>query len=344
MAIALRETLEQPGHRAALATPDRALAIRVAAELRRWNVAVEDFGRSAAVRLARRPPRPPGGRRGGAGFPSRPRARPPGSSAAPARSRSRRGRARRRGARDRGVARTRPRPGLDGLADAFSMRRAENSRHTPRPRRRLSPRELGRCCRSPRAPARCLCWISAAVARRRTVSISLPSRRRIAGRSESCSSPPTRWRMNSSARWRCSSTSSQQRMAAAAFAAASSIIRPSSRASPASAPSRRRPGATPVSRSWACSKPACSSFDRIVVGGLDEGVWPARVETDAFLNRPMRARLGLASPEQRHRPNRARFRPAPRCRRRGDHAGSEAQRLAHGAVALSPAPQGVHRR
>ena len=41
------------------------------------------------------------------------------------------------------------------------------------------------------------------------------------------------------------------------------------------------------------------SFDRIVVGGLDEGVWPARVETDAFLNRPMRARLGLASPEQR---------------------------------------------
>ncbi|MFL5034047.1 MAG: double-strand break repair protein AddB, partial [Microvirga sp.] len=49
MAIALRETLEQPGHRAALATPDRALAIRVAAELRRWNVAVED---SAGVALS----------------------------------------------------------------------------------------------------------------------------------------------------------------------------------------------------------------------------------------------------------------------------------------------------
>ena len=49
MAIALRETLEQPRHTAALATPDRALAIRVAAELRRWNVAVED---SAGVPLS----------------------------------------------------------------------------------------------------------------------------------------------------------------------------------------------------------------------------------------------------------------------------------------------------
>ena len=58
MAIALRETLEQPGHRAALATPDRVLAIRVAAELRRWNVAVEDsagvpLSDSLAGRLAR---------------------------------------------------------------------------------------------------------------------------------------------------------------------------------------------------------------------------------------------------------------------------------------------------
>ena len=108
IAIALRETLEEPGRTAALATPDRALAIRVAAELRRWDVAVED---SAGVPLSDslgRPPRPLGGRRGGAGFPSRPRARPPGSSAAPARSRSRRGRTGRGGARARRVARTRP--------------------------------------------------------------------------------------------------------------------------------------------------------------------------------------------------------------------------------------------
>ncbi|HEU4519343.1 MAG TPA: double-strand break repair protein AddB, partial [Microvirga sp.] len=39
--------------------------------------------------------------------------------------------------------------------------------------------------------------------------------------------------------------------------------------------------------------------DRVVLGGLDEGVWPPRAETDAFLNRPMRSRIGLSPPERR---------------------------------------------
>jgi ATP-dependent helicase/nuclease subunit B len=39
--------------------------------------------------------------------------------------------------------------------------------------------------------------------------------------------------------------------------------------------------------------------DRVVLGGLDEGVWPPRAETDAFLNRPMRAAVGLSPPERR---------------------------------------------
>ena len=55
------------------------------------------------------------------------------------------------------------------------------------------------------------------------------------------------------------------------------------------------------------------SVDRIVLGGLDEGAWPPRVETDAFLNRPMRARLGLASPEQRIGQTAHDFVQAPRC-------------------------------
>ena len=41
------------------------------------------------------------------------------------------------------------------------------------------------------------------------------------------------------------------------------------------------------------------TVDRIVLGGLDEGIWPPRTETDAFLNRPMRARIGLSPPERR---------------------------------------------
>ena len=40
-------------------------------------------------------------------------------------------------------------------------------------------------------------------------------------------------------------------------------------------------------------------FDLALVGGLDETVWPPAPDTDAFLNRTMRAELGLSPPERR---------------------------------------------
>ncbi len=39
--------------------------------------------------------------------------------------------------------------------------------------------------------------------------------------------------------------------------------------------------------------------DVMLLGGLDETVWPPKARTDAFLNRPMRAALGLTPPERR---------------------------------------------
>jgi ATP-dependent helicase/nuclease subunit B len=39
--------------------------------------------------------------------------------------------------------------------------------------------------------------------------------------------------------------------------------------------------------------------DRIILAGLEEGVWPRGAEIDPFLSRPMRAALGLPSPERR---------------------------------------------
>jgi ATP-dependent helicase/nuclease subunit B len=42
IALALRESLETPGRTAALVTPDRNLARRVAAEMARWNIAIDD--------------------------------------------------------------------------------------------------------------------------------------------------------------------------------------------------------------------------------------------------------------------------------------------------------------
>jgi ATP-dependent helicase/nuclease subunit B len=41
------------------------------------------------------------------------------------------------------------------------------------------------------------------------------------------------------------------------------------------------------------------AFDLTLLAGLDESVWPPQAETDAFLNRPMRAALGLSAPERR---------------------------------------------
>jgi ATP-dependent helicase/nuclease subunit B len=53
IALLLREKLETPGATAALVTPDRELARRVAAELRRWGIEIDD---SAGLPLNRTPP------------------------------------------------------------------------------------------------------------------------------------------------------------------------------------------------------------------------------------------------------------------------------------------------
>jgi ATP-dependent helicase/nuclease subunit B len=53
IALLLRRQLEQPGATAALVTPDRELARRVAAELRRWRIDIDD---SAGLPLPRTPP------------------------------------------------------------------------------------------------------------------------------------------------------------------------------------------------------------------------------------------------------------------------------------------------
>ena len=53
IALALRRTLEDAGNTAALVTPDRDLARRVAAELRRWNIDIDD---SAGTPLLDTPP------------------------------------------------------------------------------------------------------------------------------------------------------------------------------------------------------------------------------------------------------------------------------------------------
>lgn len=52
IAIALRQAIENPKKRAALVTPDRELAVRVAVQLKRWNITVDD---SAGIPLLETP-------------------------------------------------------------------------------------------------------------------------------------------------------------------------------------------------------------------------------------------------------------------------------------------------
>ncbi len=39
--------------------------------------------------------------------------------------------------------------------------------------------------------------------------------------------------------------------------------------------------------------------DLLILGGLNEGVWPPETESDPWLSRPMRAAFGLPAPERR---------------------------------------------
>jgi ATP-dependent helicase/nuclease subunit B len=50
IALIMRRTLEEPHRTAALVTPDRGLARRVKAELRRWNVDIDDSAGEPLIR------------------------------------------------------------------------------------------------------------------------------------------------------------------------------------------------------------------------------------------------------------------------------------------------------
>jgi ATP-dependent helicase/nuclease subunit B len=50
---------------------------------------------------------------------------------------------------------------------------------------------------------------------------------------------------------------------------------------------------------WGLLEARLQAVDVVVLGGLAEGVWPAATEPGPWMSRPMRARVGLPSPEER---------------------------------------------
>lgn len=61
------------------------------------------------------------------------------------------------------------------------------------------------------------------------------------------------------------------------------------------------PGGTahPRVKIWGLLEARLLEADRVVLAGLDDGVWPPETRGDPFLNRPMRIALGLQPPERR---------------------------------------------
>ncbi|WP_238312776.1 double-strand break repair protein AddB [Methylobacterium crusticola] len=300
-AAALREAIEAPGRTAALVTPDRALALRVAAELARWGIVADDsagqpLGRSLAGRLARL-----------AADVAALDAKPERVLALLAHPLVRLGLPREAVVRAaagleigalRGPA---PAKGFAGLREALRAARADASPRAPRPRRRLSaadwdaaddlvlrlavafrdfgpdpddaPGDLIGIAHRHRAACEALMDgpeaedpgedASVAVLDALFDDLSLAEPGLLAGR---FSDYP------------------------AFFAALAAERVVSGRAGPAPHPRLRILGLIEA---------RLLSVDRVVLGGLDEGVWPPKAETDAFLNRPMRGRVGLSPPERR---------------------------------------------
>jgi ATP-dependent helicase/nuclease subunit B len=311
IAVALRETLEQPQATAALVTPDRALARRVVAALDRWNVVVDDSG---GDRLADTT----------AGVFARLAAEAALGRLAPVTllallkhplfrlDRAAGTHARTVSVLERAVLRgSRPRPGSNGLAHALAVFRAEHAKlrraessdlHASDPRVALRDRDLAAAgdlvgaleraftpleqldptkpC-SFRAMAACHCNLLAALSFDERIGDSTAF---VGG----------------------DGTALALAFAdiAALSASADIAIRPDDYTemflTVVADRVVRRPGAD---GSRVCIygplEARLTSPDRIVLGGLVEGTWPPDAQSDPWLSRPMRQQLGLDLPERR---------------------------------------------
>ncbi|MDE2014517.1 MAG: double-strand break repair protein AddB [Alphaproteobacteria bacterium] len=295
IALMLREVLETPGQSAALVTPDRNLARRVASELRRWDIAIDD---SAGKPLAHTPPGTflcllsQASESGFAPVPLLALLKHPlaacGELPAQFRARVR--------ALDRFCLRgPRPDSGLDGIRRMIA-RAGQDERDDER---RDAAAEI--------APwfervARLLSPLDAAmqadaIALSDMVALQVKSAEALAATNDEAGE----------GRLWCGE---------AGEAAAALVTALSERAadlplmSPSSYPALFRALAEEVAvRSVRGRHPALAilgplearlqSFDLTVLGGLNEGTWPAAAAADAWLSRPMRQALGLEQPERR---------------------------------------------
>ncbi|MET0532072.1 MAG: double-strand break repair protein AddB, partial [Microvirga sp.] len=306
IAIALRETLADTRKTAALVTPDRALATRVTAELGRWGLSVED---SAGVPLSDTP----------AGRLARLAAEAAADDLSPVRLLAvlahplvRLGYTREQvehaaSILEIGVLRgPAPAPGIDGLRAALATRRTEKDHRTPRPRARLTEADwdladellqhLGLAFQNftPAVHGEGKLDLMALVEHHRVavewlcappdgeVAEDEPSREPLAALFDDLENSDIRAEEGHPLEGRFVD-----------YPAFFTALAKQRSLSPSPRTTHRR------LKILGLLEARLLSVDRVVLGGLDEGTWPPRTVTDAFLNRPMRARVGLMPPERR---------------------------------------------
>jgi ATP-dependent helicase/nuclease subunit B len=292
LAVAMRSALETPGKTAALITPDPAIGRRVAAELARWGIEIENSaGRAlgdtaggvfARLTLAAARDFTPLSLAALLGHPLMRLGRAPDVLATEAR------------ALELGVLRAiLPPLGLDDIEAAFSAAHAAaKSRHAHRALQSLGTRQL-------RGAEALLRDLAAALAPLRGLPPNAPLGDCLAAHRTALGALAA------------------PDEAGADFDALDALFDEASDAAPESfllgladyaalfdrllAGQRAplEPGGHPRLAILGLLEARLLSFDLTLLAGLDETVWPPAAETDAFLNRPMRAKLGLSAPERR---------------------------------------------
>jgi ATP-dependent helicase/nuclease subunit B len=307
IAISLREAVETPHKTAALVTPDRALARRVLAALERWKVAVDDSGGDALAdtsaglfaRLAAE------AALGGLSpvallaLVKHPLLRLGAAEGAHARAIA---------ALEKAVLRgPRPRPGTAGLAHALAAFRAELAKlrhgdpsdlHPSDPRADLAAAELD-------AAAALVARLSAALAPLEGlgpapfVKVAALHRSVIAALSADETGAPAAFLGTDGAALDSAFQDIALHASDADFAVAPPDYADVFRTT-ISDRAVRRPGLPGVRlRIYGPLEARLQSVDRVVLGGLVEGVWPPEMRSDPWLSRPMRHALGLDLPERR---------------------------------------------
>lgn len=287
IALVLREAMETPGKTAALVTPDRALARRVLAALKRWNVPVDDSGGDA---LAETP----------AGVFARLAAEaaieelPPVTLLALLKHPLCRFDRRAIATLERAVLRgPRPKKGSAGLAQALQSFRDELAKF-----RAEQPSALHRS--DPRTKVNAA-DLDAATALAGQIQAALKPLEAL---------PSTPQRFADIAAKHAETIQALGTMTeelAAAFdeidGAGSLMIKPADYPElfQAAIADRkvRRPEQDVRVRIFGPLEARLQWVDRLVLGGLVEGVWPPQAPADPWLSRPMRHQLGLDLPERR---------------------------------------------